>query len=203
MTHVDPFAPADDPRHPSQQPTPDGLDEMREVFRQEAADVEAYDELAATHLTPAERELRDSVLAGADPGDDAPALPTLGDLQARVDALVDYLERRDSDDSEPPRIVDAFGVEHVLSASDDGQKASWEPVERTYQDMKVPELQALLRERELPVTGNKPELIDRLTEHDKQQAAEQDAAEHDGDTDGDQELADKLAALDQAKGGSQ
>lgn len=209
MTHVDPFAPADDPRHPSQQPVPDKVDGMREVLEQEAADIAAYDELAGTHLTPRERELRERVLGGEDPGDDAPALPTLGDLQARVDALVDYLERRegadylerpDGQDSQPPRILDAFGVEHVLEASEDGTSAHWRPVERTYHDMTVVELQALLRERQLPVSGNKPELIARLDESDKQNAAANEQADEGDETN--DELARKLAALDEAKGGS-
>jgi hypothetical protein len=172
---------------------------MSAELEQEAADLAAYEELAGTHLTPREHELREHVLDGGDPGDDAPALPTLGDLQARVDALVDYLDRRDGDDNQPPRILDAFGVEHVLEVSEDGQTAAWRPAERTYQDMKVPELQALLRERELPVTGNKPELIERLAEHDKQR----EQASNETDDDGDEEMAAALAALDEAKGGSQ
>lgn len=38
--------------------------------------------------------------------------------------------------------------------------------------MKVPELKKLLVERGLPHTGNKADLIARLTENDKQKAAE-------------------------------
>lgn len=44
-----------------------------------------------------------------------------------------------------------------------------------YNSMKVPELKKLLTERGLPHTGNKADLIARLTENDKQQSA--DAAE--------------------------
>jgi len=41
-----------------------------------------------------------------------------------------------------------------------------------YNSMKVPELKKLLGERGLPHTGNKADLIARLTENDKQKAAE-------------------------------
>ena len=40
-----------------------------------------------------------------------------------------------------------------------------------YNSMKVPELKKLLTERGLPHTGNKADLIARLQENDKQQAA--------------------------------
>jgi SAP domain-containing ribonucleoprotein len=40
-----------------------------------------------------------------------------------------------------------------------------------YNSMKVPELKKLLTERSLPHTGNKADLIARLTEDDKQKAA--------------------------------
>ena len=40
-----------------------------------------------------------------------------------------------------------------------------------YSSMKVPELKKLLGERGLPHTGNKADLIARLQENDKQQAA--------------------------------
>lgn len=40
-----------------------------------------------------------------------------------------------------------------------------------YNSMKVPELKKLLNERSLPHTGNKADLIARLTENDRQQAA--------------------------------
>lgn len=41
-----------------------------------------------------------------------------------------------------------------------------------YNSMKVPELKKLLNERSLPHTGNKADLIARLTENDKLQAAD-------------------------------
>jgi SAP domain-containing ribonucleoprotein len=41
-----------------------------------------------------------------------------------------------------------------------------------YSSMKVPELKKLLTERGLPHTGNKADLIARLTENDKQKAAD-------------------------------
>ena len=41
-----------------------------------------------------------------------------------------------------------------------------------YSSMKVPELKKLLGERSLPHNGNKADLIARLTENDKQKAAE-------------------------------
>ncbi len=41
-----------------------------------------------------------------------------------------------------------------------------------YNSMKVPELKKLLTERGLPHTGNKADLIARLTENDKQKAAD-------------------------------
>lgn len=36
-----------------------------------------------------------------------------------------------------------------------------------YASLKVPELKKLLQEKQLPVTGNKADLIARLQEHDK------------------------------------
>jgi hypothetical protein len=44
-----------------------------------------------------------------------------------------------------------------------------------YNSMKVPELKKLLTERSLPHTGNKADLIARLTENDKQKAPEPQA----------------------------
>lgn len=44
-----------------------------------------------------------------------------------------------------------------------------------YNSMKVPELKKLLGERSLPHTGNKADLIARLTENDKQKAADSTA----------------------------
>lgn len=43
-----------------------------------------------------------------------------------------------------------------------------------YNSMKVPELKKLLGERSLPHTGNKADLIARLTENDKQAAGTAD-----------------------------
>lgn len=40
-----------------------------------------------------------------------------------------------------------------------------------YSSLKVPELKKLLQEKQLPVTGNKADLIARLQEHDKTQEA--------------------------------
>ncbi|KAL2138283.1 hypothetical protein VTI28DRAFT_7158 [Corynascus sepedonium] len=48
-----------------------------------------------------------------------------------------------------------------------------------YNSMKVPELKKLLGERGLPHTGNKADLIARLTENDKQKAAESAAPQAD------------------------
>jgi SAP domain-containing ribonucleoprotein len=39
-----------------------------------------------------------------------------------------------------------------------------------YASLKVPELKKLLQEKQLPVTGNKADLIARLQEHDKANA---------------------------------
>ena len=155
MPPIDPFAPATHPRHPSQ-----AGGRTAGVLRQRQRDVDAYEELAATHLTPAEVELREGTQ------DDGPVLPSLDELRDRVDALVDYLQRRDSDDNEPPRITDVFGVEHILSVSVDGDRAGWEPAARSYDDMTNAELKALLSDRDLPVSGKHDELVARLTEAD-------------------------------------
>ncbi|KAK4157501.1 hypothetical protein C8A00DRAFT_40079 [Chaetomidium leptoderma] len=48
-----------------------------------------------------------------------------------------------------------------------------------YNSMKVPELKKLLTERALPHTGNKADLIARLTENDKQKAADSAAPQAD------------------------
>lgn len=40
-----------------------------------------------------------------------------------------------------------------------------------YATLKVPELKKLLQEKQLPVTGNKADLIARLQEHDKAKEA--------------------------------
>ena len=48
-----------------------------------------------------------------------------------------------------------------------------------YEDMTVERLKELLNERELPVSGNKQELIDRLIEHDEESDNDNEE-DHDG-----------------------
>jgi hypothetical protein len=170
MPPIDPFAPAGHERHPrqagSRQPRRD------KELRQQAADLEAYEMLAATHLTAAERAVREQARTPDDTPEVLPILPTLDELRVRVDALVDYLSRAGTDDGEPPRIIDVTGVEHVLVVSEGGEEAHWEPVARTYEDMTIAELTTILRDRQLIVSGNKPDLIKRLHEADEASAPE-------------------------------
>jgi hypothetical protein len=178
MPPIDPFAPATHPRHPSQAGRKRANHERG--LRQAAADIEAYEELALTHLTPAERDLRDN--PEATETEASPPLPPLHELRVRVDALLDTRQGMRQDglnesDIEAPRIVDVFGVEHVLRVSDDGAVAHWEPVAVGYDDMKVAELKGLLVERELSVVGNKPDLVARLIEDDAAQAVKEETAQ--------------------------
>lgn len=173
MPPIDPFAPGSHSRHPRQAGSKAAYKQEMlagfatdEELNQQAADLEAYEELAATHLTAAERAVREQASTPDETPEVLPILPTLDELRVRVDALVDYLARRGGDDNEPPRIVDVTGAEHVLVVDDDGSEARWEPAPRTYEEMTNAELVAILRERELTVSGNKPDLIARLVEHD-------------------------------------
>jgi hypothetical protein len=113
----DPFKPASHPRHPSQtRQVPDLDREAREA--EIVAEHEEYvDDLKATHLTAA--ELADDTLTDID----------LTELELRRDALVDYLQRRDTDPAaELPVIMDRTGIEHRLEVNEDGSAASWVPV---------------------------------------------------------------------------
>lgn len=181
MPHIDPFAPANSPSHPRfAGARATGGVTLADLERQQQ-DHRERTELLATHLTPAEK-------AAHDRG----ATPDLDVLRLRRDALVDYLERREQDaDAEAPTVVDADGTTNHLIVSEDGRAAHWEPAPDgadDYDRMLNADLEALLKDRELPHTGNKADMVARLREHDAGQAPAADA------------LSVALADLDAAKG---
>lgn len=180
MPPIDPFAPASHPNHPRNAGGRAG--QFEDLARQGVADLVALEEqqrqeraeLQATHLTPAEKAARDSS-----------GVPDLDTLRLRRDALVDYLERREADaNAEVPTIVDANGDTHSLVVSDDGREAHWEPAPPHdpptdgdgYDDLTNADLEQLLKDRKLPHSGVKPDLILRLR-HDDAHRASRAAAE--------------------------
>jgi hypothetical protein len=185
IVHVDPKAPGDSPHHPSNI----DLDaDDSDWYEEDWADIEH------THLTEAER--------AADEQKDADTVRA--ELEMRVNALVQYLEARDLDsDAEAPTMVDMTGTPHQLVVNEDGSEAHWESLEVDqdddgYDDLTVPQLGEMLKGRELPHTGVKPDLIARLRENDAERAQE---ADQDGDADGEADDLDAaLAELDAMKG---
>jgi hypothetical protein len=121
MPPIDPFAPADSPRHPRQA----GSNRVADRQRRAEQEVAERAELEATHVTDLERET-----------DALDYEVTLDVLRLRRDALMDHLEARAQSDEVgnkipgAPIILDATGVEHELILSDDGATARWEPLQR-------------------------------------------------------------------------
>lgn len=148
MPPIDPHAPASSPRHP--------LNAAR-VAREE------HEMLSSTHATDAER--------------DTDQVPTLTELRARRTLLIRHLEAVTSDaDTEPPVITDQTGAEVALAINEDGSEASWLPLDDgepdndddgkpdQFSNLTRRELRPLLLDRELPVGGNRAQMIKRLRE---------------------------------------
>lgn len=72
-------------------------------------------------------------------------------------------------DPHPDGAGRAYATEEEREAAEkeDGDKTTGEPIEGDYDDHTVEELQNELRRRDLPVSGTKPELVERLTENDE------------------------------------
>lgn len=167
MPPIDPHAPATSPRHP--------LNAAR-------AAREEHEMLSSTHATDAER--------------DADQVPTLTELRARRTLLIRHLEAVTSDaDTEPPVITDQTGAEVALAVNEDGSEAAWEPLDDAggggedgdghhdpdgkpdpFANLTRRELRPLLIERELPVGGNRNQMIKRLYEFEAEKAAAEWAA---------------------------
>lgn len=198
--HVDPKAPGDSPFHPSNVAS---QDKTPQATWQPTA--EEWEELRATHMTETERE-HDEV-----PPEDV----QLDHLIFRRDLLVEHLtERASNPDVAAPIILDWHSVAHQLKASEDGTAASWEPVDLEgvageevaaepdddYENRTVAELTEILKGRQLPHSGVKPDLIARLRENDAAKGAQsdEDGSTPSDDTEDDMDAA--LAALDAMKG---
>ncbi|MEA5366097.1 SAP domain-containing protein [Amycolatopsis sp., V23-08] len=100
---------------------------------------------------------------------------------ARVDVQEPILPP-DADEEAAPAESEEDGAGDGNDGQDDGvttedEHAAQDAEARAlYEALTVEDLKADLKERELPTTGNKPELVDRLLEDDARQAAAQHEA---------------------------